>query len=215
MSISDQEIMQVALDLFSHKGYTSVSTREIAQSAGITEMTLFRKFESKKKLFIRSIKDEWNDEYPLKSLDAISCDDRKEAFGHLSRLLIETFQRNSRVTKILINSPEVQDPEFLALSKENITRFQGDIQRFLARLIERPNDGQSGNGENAESGSAMLATQLVAMIMGFFMMKEVMKIEMPVSWDSLIQNGLERFGNMFFAGPDSQSMTVTHTQGEK
>ena len=59
MSVSDETIMNVALDLFAEKGYASVSTREIAQKAGITEMTLFRKFQTKKHLIGRILQECW------------------------------------------------------------------------------------------------------------------------------------------------------------
>jgi len=44
-------ILETALKLFSGKGYLGATTREIAKEAGIAEVTLFRYFPSKEKLF--------------------------------------------------------------------------------------------------------------------------------------------------------------------
>jgi AcrR family transcriptional regulator len=44
-------ILKTALKLFSKRGYLGATTREIAQNAGIAEVTLFRHFPSKEKLF--------------------------------------------------------------------------------------------------------------------------------------------------------------------
>ncbi|MDR3602209.1 MAG: TetR/AcrR family transcriptional regulator [Desulfosporosinus sp.] len=43
--------MNAAIVLFSQKGFTAVTTKEIAKVAGVSEMTLFRHFESKQNLF--------------------------------------------------------------------------------------------------------------------------------------------------------------------
>ncbi|MEK6673208.1 MAG: TetR/AcrR family transcriptional regulator [Nitrospirota bacterium] len=46
-----EKIMDAALMLFSKKGYIGATTREIAGNAGVAEVTLFRHFSSKEKLF--------------------------------------------------------------------------------------------------------------------------------------------------------------------
>ncbi|MBI2470561.1 MAG: TetR/AcrR family transcriptional regulator [Planctomycetes bacterium] len=45
------KILESGLKLFSKKGYLGATTREIAKAAGIAEITLFRYFPSKEKLF--------------------------------------------------------------------------------------------------------------------------------------------------------------------
>jgi AcrR family transcriptional regulator len=44
-------ILKTALKLFSKKGYIGATTKEIAREAGIAEVTLFRYFPSKERLF--------------------------------------------------------------------------------------------------------------------------------------------------------------------
>ncbi|MBN1313510.1 MAG: TetR/AcrR family transcriptional regulator [Anaerolineae bacterium] len=46
-----QRILEAALRLFGEQGYARTTTRALAEAAGITEMTLFRYYESKEKLF--------------------------------------------------------------------------------------------------------------------------------------------------------------------
>jgi AcrR family transcriptional regulator len=48
---TSERILESALHLFSTRGYVGATTKEIAKNAGIAEVTLFRHFESKKKLF--------------------------------------------------------------------------------------------------------------------------------------------------------------------
>ncbi len=49
-SSTRDRILAVALELFSSKGYLGATTREIARTAGIAEVTLFRHFPSKEHL---------------------------------------------------------------------------------------------------------------------------------------------------------------------
>ena len=46
-----EKILDAAVALVSQKGYLGATTREIARGAGVTELTLFRHFGSKEKLF--------------------------------------------------------------------------------------------------------------------------------------------------------------------
>lgn len=46
-----EKLLQACMKLISEKGYLGATTREIALEAGVTELTLFRHFGSKEKLF--------------------------------------------------------------------------------------------------------------------------------------------------------------------
>ena len=46
-----KRLLEATLKLISEKGYMGATTREIAQEAGVTELTLFRHFGSKERLF--------------------------------------------------------------------------------------------------------------------------------------------------------------------
>jgi AcrR family transcriptional regulator len=48
---TQQKLLDASLKLISEKGYLGATTREIAQEAGVTELTLFRHFGSKERLF--------------------------------------------------------------------------------------------------------------------------------------------------------------------
>lgn len=47
---TSDKILYAAIDLMAEKGYRGVSTKEIAAAAGLSEMTLFRRFGSKQNL---------------------------------------------------------------------------------------------------------------------------------------------------------------------
>ena len=51
-----EKILDAGLSLFSKKGYLGATTKEIAKKAGVAELTLFRHFSSKERLFGEAIK---------------------------------------------------------------------------------------------------------------------------------------------------------------
>jgi len=55
MEQTRRRILQAALELFSKNGFAGTTTREIAQKAEITEVTLFRHFNSKETIFEETI----------------------------------------------------------------------------------------------------------------------------------------------------------------
>jgi len=48
---TEQKIMDAALEIFAKNGFKSSTTKAIAEKSGFTEMTLFRKFSTKKNLY--------------------------------------------------------------------------------------------------------------------------------------------------------------------
>ena len=54
------QLIQVAIDLFSRKGFRGATTREIAAAAGVTEAIIFRHFETKEHLYTAIIDQKLN-----------------------------------------------------------------------------------------------------------------------------------------------------------
>lgn len=48
---TEEKLMDAALKEFAEKGYAGAKTKEIAERSGLSEMTLFRRFETKRNLF--------------------------------------------------------------------------------------------------------------------------------------------------------------------
>lgn len=52
--IKDDDIYQAVINVIIQRGYNGATTKEIAQAAGVSEMTLFRKYESKAQLVLQA-----------------------------------------------------------------------------------------------------------------------------------------------------------------
>jgi TetR/AcrR family transcriptional regulator len=88
-----QQIIQVALDLFSKDGYGGTTTRSIAAAAGVSEAIIFRYFATKEELYTAILehraaqqgKDEWQSEIN-------ECAERLDDEGLFKLLISKVFE---------------------------------------------------------------------------------------------------------------------------
>lgn len=121
---TEQTILDAALHVFSKQGYVGARTRMIAKKSGYTEMTLFRKFETKENLFNQVLIT--NQERIMEDFNSLLVlDDTMGPEGNFSNLiqnLVELVDKNFEYVKILISerdriSNSVAKPFILRLGK--------------------------------------------------------------------------------------------------
>ncbi|MBZ0155517.1 MAG: TetR/AcrR family transcriptional regulator [Alphaproteobacteria bacterium] len=109
-----ERILETALHLFSREGFLGATTREIAREAGIAEVTLFRHFSSKERLF-EEVVNTFSFLPALKGLlPEIKEMPYQEALGVIARRFLET----------------------LTLRKDLITIMQREMQRYPEKVRE-------------------------------------------------------------------------------
>ncbi|MFA9560546.1 TetR/AcrR family transcriptional regulator [Evansella sp. AB-rgal1] len=64
---TEDKLIIAAIDIMQHKGYSATTTKEIAQHAGVSEMTLFRKFPSKQTI-LDAIIDKYSYAFTMKKI---------------------------------------------------------------------------------------------------------------------------------------------------
>jgi AcrR family transcriptional regulator len=102
---TEQKILDAALKVFSEQGYNGARTRIIAETSGFTEMTLFRKFETKENLFNRVLTE--NKDRIMKDFNSLLViDDEftnpKEQFRMLISNLAEMIEKNFEYVNIIV-----------------------------------------------------------------------------------------------------------------
>lgn len=157
-------IMDIALDLFAKKGYASVSTRELAQAAGITETTLFRKFESKINLFRLISQAVTENDETLTKIRSLRSDDPGTGILELMELLHLGNHQAQKFFKMLFNSPVVLDDQIRCEEIYKAMDLHEEVRRFLVRLF-------GPEGENGDC--SLLAWQVINQVVGHFVMVEV------------------------------------------
>jgi TetR/AcrR family transcriptional regulator len=102
-----QQIIQVAMDLFSAKGFEGTTTREIARAAGVSEAIIFRHFATKEDLYAAIIDFiiQCNSEHVLAELnEAMNRRDDFAVFQKLASCILETHRKEPQLMRLLLFS---------------------------------------------------------------------------------------------------------------
>jgi len=132
---TEQKIMDAALEIFAKNGFKSSTTKAIAEKSGFTEMTLFRKFNTKKNLYKRVL---------TQNVDFMLDDFRQNVFNNekhenvkdfISNFIIKTrevMMKNFEVFYISLNEENKSMEKLMA----NTTDYAGN---YLKKHIDNPN----------------------------------------------------------------------------
>ena len=158
-------ILNTALDLFASHGFTGVTTKQIAEQAGITEVTLFRHFSTKRALF-ESVLEEIV-RAPL--LENIRKDDftwdLSADLMRVSSLVREVFEKNSRIMQM--NMKDIKDLTGGTEGFLNVpNKLKGLLEGYFAEYCERHK--RVGNAEILAVG---FLSSLFGLAMNYFVVK--------------------------------------------
>jgi AcrR family transcriptional regulator len=97
-----EQIIQAALLVFIEKGFSSTTTSEIAKAAGISEVTLFRNFSSKREIFYAGI-----EPILLKAMDNDTLSDKSPIGSkQIEQIIfsrIKFLEENRGIVKLILN----------------------------------------------------------------------------------------------------------------
>ena len=159
-----KKILEAGLTLFSTKGYLGSTTREIAKTAGVAEVTLFRQFSSKEQLFAE-IMNTYTFLPALKDLlPSLAKMDYQEALEEIARRFLEILDERKGMIKIM--SFEIHRyPQTVVSIHRN---FVEEIFKALASYFREMQSLQQLRGFHPEIG----AMAFVGMFFSFFFTRE-------------------------------------------
>ena len=94
-------MLKSALEAFSQRGYLGATTKEIANAAGISEMTLFRHFETKQQLF-EAVLATFVFQPSFEKLSADLSGDLNEVLDRFASRFLEMLKKNKQIITILM-----------------------------------------------------------------------------------------------------------------
>jgi TetR/AcrR family transcriptional repressor of mexJK operon len=97
-----ERIMEAARELFEQKGFASATTKEIALKAGVSEVTLFRHFESKRSLFDETLH---NCFHPYTVEDYLKNGvtyDLQTDLKHIGYDMLNTYKKNTPLIRMVM-----------------------------------------------------------------------------------------------------------------
>lgn len=166
-NITKQRLLDATLKLISEKGYLGATTREIAQEAGVTELTLFRHFGTKEKLFEELLRNHTflpRLKELLPELDGLSYGDSLRLIA--TRFLLSLKERKSMV-KIMYSEVTIYPDKI----KKLYNKFIDDLRLTLASYFR----GLRKKGLLRSVSPEMAARLFLGMLFSYFRSEEIMR----------------------------------------
>jgi AcrR family transcriptional regulator len=131
-----QQIVEVAADLFSKRGFSGTTTKEIADGAGVSEAIIFRHFSTKRDLYraIIDYKTTQSSRVMRAELEEVAaCNDDREFFRILATRKLELYCEDPALMRLLLFSAleghELTDIFFRSTTIE--------VRNYIRYYIER------------------------------------------------------------------------------
>jgi len=166
-TITKQRLLDATLKLISEKGYLGATTREIAQEAGVTELTLFRHFGTKEKLFEDLLKNHTflpRLKELLPELDGLSYEDSLRLIA--TRFLLSLKERKSMV-KIMYSEVTIYPEKIRKLYNKFIEDLTLTLASYFAGLQKR--------GLLRSVSPEMAAQLFLGVLFSYFRSEEIMR----------------------------------------
>lgn len=141
-----EQILQTAFDLFSHKGFSGTTTKDIARAAGVSEAMVFKHFSSKDELYGALLEakkcQEGLTEFPWESNQAlIAAMKEKDDFGVFYNFALQALNKHQEDIAFMrmIFYSALEEHE---MAEKFFKDFVGEIYNFLGAYIkQRQKDG--------------------------------------------------------------------------
>jgi len=140
---SREQILEAALELFSHHGFGATSVRDIAARAGVSTGNVYHHFPDKDTIFRTLLDQYWTaiDDPDLPFNQALvtgTFPDNLEELGHASRELVAKFRR------------------YVALIYVDVVEFEGShIRKFYSEMSRRFESFMEHSGTAKEIGTRL------------------------------------------------------------
>lgn len=157
MKKTEENILKAATKLFSEDGYNGVSTKRIAKEAGVNEITIFRKFNTKSELLQAVIRDFAYEGNIIQKIKHDITGNLKEDLHIFAEVYYMFLKNNIKMYKIQIKE-----------MSEDGEKFTNSIDyvNFMKAYLQKEVDKGTFKGD-----PQMIASGLVAMIIGVFTFK--------------------------------------------
>jgi AcrR family transcriptional regulator len=130
-------LLKATLKLISEKGYLGATTREIAQEAGVTELTLFRHFGSKEKLFEELLKSYTFLPKLKELLPGLEGLSYEEALGVIARRFLLTLKERKAMISILFSEVTTYPEKIRTVYNNFVDEMRATLAGYFKVLQNR------------------------------------------------------------------------------
>lgn len=169
-----QDILNAALKVFSSKGFSGATTKEIASMAGVAEGTIFRYFKTKKDILF-SLLGPFVLQFLTDTIDAVSGESDEVMLTAILKNRLGLIQKHMDLLRLLITEaqfhPELRD-NFAELVPMKAAAI---LEQFITKRIE--------DGAYRELNPQIVARALFGMAVIFVAIKEFLNGDKFVQFD--------------------------------
>jgi TetR/AcrR family transcriptional regulator len=177
-----RQLLEVAIDIFSKRGFSGTTTREIALAAGVTEAIIFRHFATKQDLYEAILdhacpgpgSDRWLDEAQA----CMDGDDDRGLFRLIISRILEIHRTEPRFERLMLHA-SLEGHELAVMHRNQI---MASIGVRLREYIER----RQHAGALRECDPRTIIFALVGMAQSFGMQKYMYQLSEPLQSDEEI-----------------------------
>lgn len=182
---TEDKILLAAINLMEKKGYKAATMKEIAQTAGLSEMTLFRRFGSKKAILDAAV-ETYSYNFLMKT---IFEQEMTYDLEHDLRLIGKTYHKymnqNKKIVMLAFQERHVH-PEITRKTAENPKRLKEYLINYLNEMKQKDKIDSS----NIEA----IVMSFLWMNLGFFMARFVSgEVVSPMDESEFIKNSAKLF----------------------
>lgn len=162
-----EKLLAATLELISEKGYTGATTREIASRAGVSELTLFRRFGKKENLFEEMLK---NFTFLPRLKDLVEEVNEKpveEGLNIIGGRFLQTLRERRPLVQILLSE--------IAHYPQRVRSIHQQMIETMARTLESYLAVRQGHGEIRPIDTDLAAIAFLRVLFMTFLNESILK----------------------------------------
>lgn len=162
-----KHLLEATLKLISEKGYLGATTREIAQVAGVTELTLFRHFGSKERLFQELLNSYTFLPHLRELLPELEGHAYEEALELIALRFLQDLKERKAMVKIMFSEVTIYPEKIRAVYNRFIDEMRSTMAGFFELMQKR--------GVTNNSSPEMAAKVFLWLLISYFRSEEIMR----------------------------------------
>ncbi len=167
MKQTKEKLLQAALEMISERGYLGATTRQIASRAGVTEVTLFRHFPSKEKLFEEVLKKYSFLPALREMLPGAEARAPREVLRELALQYLKVLQLRKKVVRIMLSE--------IALYPDKLKRVYNSFLNEMIKTLSGYFQSLQGSGRLRAVNPERASRAFLGMLFSFFLTEEVIR----------------------------------------
>lgn len=188
---TEDKVLSAAMRLFAERGYAATTTRALAEAAGVNEVTLFRRFDSKLGV-LKALSERWGEQQAGFAVEqAVDPDDTRATLLSLARM---------EVASATLNGGAAIRLAFEARTVPEVAELMGDgPSRNLEGLAGYLKGRQEAGDLRADIPAEVMAEAFFSLTSSYVMYRMVMGVA-PLSAEAEQDPTIEGLVELFWSG---------------